>query len=175
MSNGLIEPEDYLLWVLRYYLPPMIANAFPVLIGGTKPIDGGKLFVDNKPIFGKNKTWEGLLLGVIGAYIAGSCIGAFLGEPLTPLLALGAGFSALLGDLLGAFIKRRLSIKPGDPAPLLDQWDFALAVTAYYYLLGIGDVVLRPLYVVTTLLLILALHVLTNVVAYALGLKHSKL
>lgn len=170
----MIELGNYLLWVLKHYLPPMVANAFPVLIRGTKPIDNGRLFIDNKPLFGKNKTWEGLLLGVTGAYVTGSCVGAFLNEPLTPLLALGAGFSALLGDLLGAFIKRRLSIKPGDPAPLLDQLDFALATTAYYYLLGVQDIVLKPLYVIITFLLIIILHVLTNVIAYALGLKHSK-
>lgn len=171
----MIRVEDYIPWLLRYYLPPMVANALPVLVKGSRPVDRGRLFVDGKPLFGKNKTLEGLVLGILGSYVTGSSLAAVFQDPALILLATGAGLSALLGDLTGAFIKRRLNIKPGDPAPLLDQWDFALATTAYYYALNISEVVENPVYVGLTLLVILVLHVLTNMVAYALGLKHSKL
>ena len=60
---------------ITYFLAPGgIANMAPVL--GKKlfpslamPIDGGKLW-KGKPLFGKNKTWRGLLLGIIvGVFI----------------------------------------------------------------------------------------------------------
>ena len=36
------------------------------------------------------------------------------------------GFGALLGDALGSFLKRRLGIGRGKPAPILDQLDFII-------------------------------------------------
>lgn len=153
----------------------MIANAMPVLIRGSTPIDRGYLFIDGRPILGRNKTWEGIAVGITSSYIAGSSIGLLLSNHLLPALSIGAGIAALLGDITGAFIKRRLGINPGDPAPILDQLDFALAVTLYYYVFSIHDVISRPIYVLITLILIPVLHVLTNLIAYALNLKQSKL
>lgn len=173
--SGLSSFAEYVAWLARYYLAPMVANALPVLVKGSLLVDGGKLFIDGKPIFGQNKTWEGLLLGIAGSYVAGSCVGVLFGDHTLALLALGAGLSALLGDLLGAFIKRRLGIRPGNPAPILDQWDFALATTAYYYALSVKEVLSHPLYIILTLILIFVLHISTNIAAYALGLKRSKL
>ena len=34
-----------------------------VIVGGGKPIDGGKLFRDGRRITGDHKTWRGLTLG----------------------------------------------------------------------------------------------------------------
>ncbi|MEM4481671.1 MAG: CDP-2,3-bis-(O-geranylgeranyl)-sn-glycerol synthase [Desulfurococcaceae archaeon] len=168
------EIIDYAMWTIKYYLPPMIANATPVLIRGTTPIDGGRYLRDGKPIFGKNKTWEGFIAGTIEAYIAGACLGIIFSDYALPLLSLGAGLSALFGDLMGAFIKRRASIQPGDPAPILDQLDFALAATGYYYAFGVNEVMAQPTYIILTLILVIALHIATNRAAYALGLKHTK-
>lgn len=166
--------SDFTLWVLKYYLPPMIANATPVLLRGHLAIDRGHLFLDRRPIFGKNKTWEGMIAGSVEAYIAGVCLGSILSNHSLPLLSLGAGISALLGDLLGAFIKRRIGINPGDPAPLLDQLDFALMATVYYYVVGVEEVILNPTHVLAVLGLILLLHIVTNRVAYMIGLKQTK-
>jgi len=167
--------EELLEWIVRYYLTPMIANAVPVLISGNKPIDNNALFIDKKPILGKNKTWEGFLAGLVGACVAGSVISVIERSPSMALLALGAGLSALLGDILGAFIKRRLGIPPGAPAPLLDQLDFFAAATLYYYLLGVSDVVSKPIYVLITAMIVVFLHVTSNLLAYLAGLKTSRL
>ncbi|MEM2013940.1 MAG: CDP-archaeol synthase [Desulfurococcaceae archaeon] len=171
----MIEPSDFATWFLKYYLPPMIANAMPVLIEGRCRVDRGIVFIDGKPLLGRNKTWEGLLSGLTGAYIAGSIIAYFTLDPGYPLVSLGAGAFALLGDLLGAFIKRRLGLKPGEPFVPLDQLDFALASTLYYYTLGLPEFTLKPSYVVLSLILILVLHITTNYLAYLAGLKRSKL
>lgn len=167
--------EELLEWIVRYYLTPMIANAMPVLISGNKPIDNNALFIDKKPILGKNKTWEGFLAGLVGACVTGSVISVIERSPSMALLALGAGLSALLGDILGAFIKRRLGIPPGALAPLLDQLDFFAATTLYYYLLGVSDVVSKPIYVLITAMIVVFLHVTSNLLAYLAGLKTSRL
>lgn len=171
----MIDPVEFATWMLMYYSPAMIANALPVLVKGNILIDFGKSFIDGRPVFGKNKTIEGLIIGIIGAYITGSCLAVLFMKPILIILSIGAGSSALLGDLAGAFIKRRLNIKPGDPAPLLDQLDFALATTFFYYALGIPGVLTNKLYVLLALIAIIALHVSANITAYALGLKQSKL
>ncbi|MEM0001642.1 MAG: CDP-archaeol synthase [Desulfurococcaceae archaeon] len=171
----MIDLAEFTKWMLMYYLPAMIANALPVLVKGSYMVDFGKSFIDGKPIFGKNKTIEGLVVGVIGAYVTGSCLEIIFMNPSLSILSIGAGLSALLGDLAGAFIKRRLNIKPGDPAPLLDQLDFALATTFYYYALGVSEVFTNKAYVILALAVIVILHISTNMIAHALGLKQSKL
>ncbi len=162
-------------WFIKYYLPPMIANAMPVLVKGSTPIDRGALFIDGKPLLGSNKTWEGLLLGLLGAYLSGIALSVAFEDSAFLVMALGSGFAALMGDLLGAFIKRRLGIKPGDPLVPLDQLDFALSSTIFYYCLDVPEFVSNPGFVALALLLILVLHITTNYAAYLIGLKQTKL
>lgn len=52
-----------LLFSLLFILPGYISNAGMVLVGGGKPIDGGKNWRDGKRILGDNKTWSGLIKG----------------------------------------------------------------------------------------------------------------
>lgn len=167
----MIEVEGLALFILKFYLPAMFANSSPVLIRGASPIDGGRKFVDGRPLFGNNKTIEGFVVGTIISLVAGSVIGYIWNDAGLALLAVFSGIMALVGDLAGAFIKRRLNIKPGDPLPVVDQLDFALAATAVYYAAGVEEVVSNPAYVALSLLLIFALHVVTNGLAYLLKLK----
>lgn len=173
--NGYMSIEDYVYWFIKYYVPVMVANGFPVLVKGSRRIDRDGLFLDGKPILGSNKTIEGFVVGLIGSYIASTSIGIVYMDPsLIPLLT-GAGFFALIGDLIGAFIKRRLNIKPGDPAPLLDQLDFIALSTLYYIVIGIKEFVERPSFILISIVVIAILHIATNLLAYSIGLKHSKL
>ena len=48
-----------------------------------------------------------------------------------PLIGFLLGFGALLGDALGSFIKRRMGIGRGKPAPILDQIDFLIVATCF--------------------------------------------
>lgn len=52
-----------LIFSLLFIVPAYIANAGMLLVGGGKPIDGGKMFFDGKPILGPGKTWNGLIKG----------------------------------------------------------------------------------------------------------------
>lgn len=78
-----------------------------------------------------------------------------------------ASFGALLGDLIGAFVKRRLDIPPGSPLPVVDQIDFVLG----------GSILVSTLMPVTAgaflilVMLTLPAHLLANAIAYVLGLK----
>lgn len=103
-----------------------LANGTPViakkLLGGRLawPIDGGRRYVDGRPVFGPSKTWRGAGLAV-GVTAVGSA-----------LLGLGAatgalfGAAAMAGDLCSSFLKRRLDLRPSSRATGLDQIPEAL-------------------------------------------------
>ncbi|GAB6148299.1 CDP-2,3-bis-(O-geranylgeranyl)-sn-glycerol synthase [Stetteria hydrogenophila] len=157
-----------ILEAFKYYLPAYVANAAPVVVKGKRPIDGGRLFIDGRRLLGDGKTWEGLAGGILAGALVAALLAALLSEPSLVPLGLVASASALLGDMAGSFIKRRLGLERGQPAPLLDQLDFYAAATLGLYLAGarlsLGAVL--ALAVVT-----LALHRATNYAAYKLGLK----
>lgn len=147
---------------LWFVLPAYFANASPVIFGGGAPIDGGRTWRDGRPIFGSNKTIRGFTAGIL----IGTLVGVLQGRPLSGfLLALGA----MIGDLAGSFLKRRLDLKPGQQAPILDQLGFLLF--ALMFTLPVE----RPsaeVVVVAVLVTPLA-HVVSNAVAVMLGLKRG--
>jgi predicted MPP superfamily phosphohydrolase len=118
-----------LLWLVNL-APPFLAQIFESK--WNSPIDGGYLFLDGRPMFGKHKTIRGVLAGII----TGGLIGPALGFPLW--LGLCAGFLSMLGDLLSSFLKRRFSFTSGDAVPGLDQIPEGLlpfiSITPYYSL-----------------------------------------
>jgi CDP-2,3-bis-(O-geranylgeranyl)-sn-glycerol synthase len=84
-------------------------------------------------------------------------------------MAVLASTGALLGDLCGAFIKRRMRIKPGQPLPGVDQLDFVLgAVLAMSLIYAPTPGTLLILFCVTP-----PIHLLANITAYKLGLKSN--
>ena len=152
----------------------MIANSSPLLVKGDKRIDRGKSFLDHKPLFGKNKTMEGLIIGVYMGSLAGLVLGFVHCDSSLFYIGFIGSLSALIGDLIGSFIKRRLSIPSGKPLPVIDQLDFALASTLAYYLLGLREFYEEPLFILYALSIILLLHIVTNNIAYYLGVKDTR-
>jgi CDP-2,3-bis-(O-geranylgeranyl)-sn-glycerol synthase len=114
-----MEEIDWFLGTVWLFLPAYFANAAPVLLHGGGPLDGGMNWSDGKRILGDHKTVYGTLYGVA----VGAAVALAQGN-----LAQGLLFSvgAILGDLLFAFIKRRLGIQPGKPLPLWDQVGFII-------------------------------------------------
>lgn len=99
----------------------IVANGAPIisreLLGSlmSQPVDFGYRLPDNNPLFGKSKTWRGLVAGVL----ATSLVALVFGYPaLTGALV---AVYALLGDLLSSFVKRRLGMAPHSMALFLDQ------------------------------------------------------
>src|SRR2546425_9658376 len=154
---------------LLFIGPAYFANAGPLVLGGGAALDGGKTLADGQPIFGPHKTVRGVIAGIV----AGTLIG--LAESLFDPRLLLAGFmislGAVLGDLLGAFVKRRLKIKPGDQLPIVDQLDFVLGGL----LVGWSFFQMELVSILVVVLVTPPIHLVTNFGAYLLGIKKTRL
>lgn len=171
---------------LFFFLPSYVGNAAPVLLNQLdwfkslkKPIDGGYKLGEND-LFGRTKTWRGLLGGAVaGSLVAGLQILLYIGVSdvqgwfLFPydsvgvlwfgfLLGLGEG----LGDLLKSFFKRRLGKKSSSPFFPFDQMSFlgALALGSIYYIPSAH-------HILAIVVFSLFIPVVANIIAYKLGWK----
>lgn len=161
----MVDIYSLIIYPIIYILPAYVSNGAPVLFGGGRPIDGKKSIVKNR-IFGDNKTWRGLIAGIlIGTLIA-------FGESFVfpYMLAVGVleAFGAHFGDLLGSFIKRRLGKGPGHSAGYLDQYLFVIFAFVFAYPLGNLPSVLGIVFI---FVITGALHLFTNTVAHKWKLK----
>ncbi|MHA1409970.1 MAG: CDP-2,3-bis-(O-geranylgeranyl)-sn-glycerol synthase [Candidatus Odinarchaeia archaeon] len=193
MGNIFAEFGLMLFMSIYFILPAYIANGSAVLAGGGMPIDHGKNFTDGKRVFGSGKTIKGFIGGVAIGFIAGmllmllspvlnTAIQQFILDwGLNPQIGLNAeiifrfdplraflmALGALTGDLIGSFLKRRLNLDRGKPAPLLDQLDFVGFALLFTYLLA-------PLsweYIVILLVFTPIIHLLANIIAYKMRWK----
>lgn len=155
-------------YALYFIFPAYCANAVPVILGGGRPIDSGKTFIDGKPIFGSHKTLRGFFAGLIIGTLVGLVQSALF--QYNYLLGLVLSLGALIGDLCDSFIKRRLSIPPGASFPILDQLDFVGGALLF-------SLIVPPLpqlhIILIIVILTLPLHLLTNVLAFLLGFKST--
>jgi CDP-archaeol synthase len=98
-----------------------IANGVPVvakkIIGEwlAWPIDGGWILWDGQPFLGRSKTFRGVVLAVAASAVAAPLVG--LDIEVGALI----GLSAMAGDMLSSFLKRRLRLASSAEAPGLDQ------------------------------------------------------
>jgi len=139
------------LWII---FPAYVANASAVLVGGGKPIDGGRMWKDGKRVLGDGKTWRGLFSGAflgmtsgfamsIGAYyinaseIDGLTVSTFLGFPLMIPLLFCLCFGALFGDITESFFKRRLGKDRGEDWLVFDQLDFIVGALLFSLLFSL--------------------------------------
>ena len=138
----------------------LLVNGAPALLallwGGAlaPPLDGGRRWRDGRPVFGKAKTWRGLVAALVLTPPAAWALGWGWG------LGLAIALGAMAGDLIASFTKRRLGLKSSAAVPLLDQvpetlipallakgtmglnWlDLGLAVTAFTLI----DLLVTPL------------------------------
>jgi CDP-2,3-bis-(O-geranylgeranyl)-sn-glycerol synthase len=99
----------------------IVANGAPILGTATLrnygnwPVDGGRLWLDGRPLLGPSKTWRGLLLAVTAATVMAMLL------DLPVRIGLQVGAFAVLGDCLSSFGKRRLGLAPSSMALGLDQ------------------------------------------------------
>ncbi len=92
-------------------------------------------------------------------------------EILAPTIFHGflLSFGALIGDLIGSFIKRRLNLQRGQPAPVLDQLDFILGALIFSFIEFIP-----PLEIIVIILVLTPLiHLTANIIGYKLKLKRE--
>ncbi|WP_406532020.1 CDP-2,3-bis-(O-geranylgeranyl)-sn-glycerol synthase [Methanobrevibacter sp.] len=169
---------------LYFILPAYFSNGSGLVFGGGTPVDFGKSDKKGNRWIGDGVTWRGFIAGTIIGTLTGAVQGYFGPELMqtfgqyiiTPIatdlhsgIMIGflLGFGALLGDALGSFIKRRMGIGRGKPAPILDQLDFIIVALILVSLV----VELNLLCVVLAIILTLFIHLIANTGAYLLGMK----
>ncbi len=177
------------LWVM---VPALVPNPGAVIFGGGTPVDFGKEWRGCR-ILGDGKTWNGLIGGIsfgiligglqiLGESSYGYYLPGFIGlGPMPTALGVVAtlAIGSLLGDMGGAFIKRRLGMVRGHKAPVLDQYDsiaggllLTLAVfpdwIMHTFLQGDAWVSLVAVIVAAYLL-----HRSVNIIGYKAGLKRE--
>lgn len=150
---------------LLFIFPAYCANAAPVIFGGGFPLDGGRTFLDGRPIFGSHKTLRGFFSGLVTGTLVGFVQGALF--QYNVLLGFALSMGALVGDLLGSFLKRRLDLPPGSTLPVVDQLGFILG--ALLFSLPVSP----PTFPTVLIIMIITppIHLLTNFLAYLLGVK----
>jgi len=156
-----------IIGAMKFIFPAYCANAVPVIAGGGKPMDFGKNFFDGKRVFGNNKTYRGFFFGLAVGIAVGLVESFLFGYPL--LFSVLSPLGALLGDLAAAFLKRRLGIAPGGLFPVVDQVDFVVGALLFSLPLAIVSWEIA----VTVLIITPPIHLVTNFVAYKLGLKKN--
>jgi CDP-2,3-bis-(O-geranylgeranyl)-sn-glycerol synthase len=161
-----MDATQLIIEALKFIFPAYCANAVPVLVGGGKSIDLGKTLPDGRPIFGKNKTYRGFFAGLAIGTVTGLAETEVFGYPI--MFGFIVSLGALVGDLTGAFLKRRLNIPPGGLLPVVDQIDFILGAILFSIPLSLAR---SWELIVTVLLLTPPIHLITNYVAYKLRLK----
>ncbi len=161
------------LWLI---IPAYCANLFPVLMKGKHPIDFKKKFIDGHRLLGDGKTIEGFFSGIIFGTLIGILqiyLQPFIGQfyvfqfqhSLLTVILLSIG--AIVGDLIGSFVKRRFGLERGAPTPILDQLDFLV-----FSLALISVIAPVKFYWVIFLLIITPLvHYSCNLFAFFLKLK----
>jgi CDP-2,3-bis-(O-geranylgeranyl)-sn-glycerol synthase len=179
--NGLISLLISAFWLM---LPAYLPNNCAVIFGGGAPLDFGKNFKDGRRVFGDGKTFR----GTIGGTVCGILVGLLLNQ-VAPYLALptfgsgysqlsvlfGLSFGAMLGDILAAFIKRRLGLKRGDRFPVMDQLDFVIGAWALTFMLmpiWFRENFTLPI-MITILIITPLLHRIANIIGYRIGAKRE--
>ena len=98
-----------------------LANGSPVIakrIFGENyavPIDGNARFVDGQPLLGASKTIRGVVVSLLVTALGAVLLG------LQFWLGLLVASTAMVGDLLSSFLKRRLHLAPSSKATGLDD------------------------------------------------------
>jgi CDP-2,3-bis-(O-geranylgeranyl)-sn-glycerol synthase len=168
-------------------VPAYVTNGMGLVFGGGRPIDFGRNFIDGRRILGDGKTFRGAAGGIVcgtlaslaEAVVVNLFLGGFFSFSLN-LLHVIFGFAvsvgAVLGDLVGAFVKRRLGIPRGAPAPGLDQLGFIVValilawVVLRFVALG-GEI--TWVMVATILVMTPFIHLLGNCIAVRFGKKNK--
>jgi hypothetical protein len=146
--------------ILQLTILLIFANGSPVLakrlFGGrfAYPLDGGLILRDGGRLFGPSKTIRGALVSVVVTSLASALMRQGL------MLGVVVALTAMTGDLISSFIKRRLSYPTSSRATGLDQVPESLLpllacrnfiplsgidILATLALFVLGEIILSPL------------------------------
>ena len=176
---------NLILQCFYFIFPAYLANMAPIIVKDifknlAVPIDFNKK-INNKPIFGKNKTFRGLIFGVIFAIIFAYLQFILYSNNILVDLAIIdysnwlligflMGLGAIFGDLAESFVKRRINYEPGKSFVPFDQLDFVIGALIFVYPLA----VLSLNKIIIILLLSFVLHIMVNHIAFYSGIRKEK-
>lgn len=150
------------LALVHLFILIILANGAPILahnLLGNKadyPIDGNLHFIDKRPLFGRSKTWRGLIASLLLTSLLAWLLGYSIQTGLLIALA------AMGGDLLTSFIKRRFNMPSSSMAPMFDQVAEslfpALVVMDIFALTSLNIILLVLAFILFDLLLSQLLH-----------------
>ena len=176
------------IWV---FAPAMLSNSNAALIGGHAPVDFGKSW-RGKRILGDGKTWRGFIGGALASVVVGIIMvwisilfgsenhwgfGPSWSENIGLLFCMS--FGALIGDMLGSFLKRRIGIDRGKQAPLLDQYDYVVGAFLFlsiFYPHWVYATYLEGYHLIALIVLLVFVYVshrVANYIGYWMGVKDN--
>jgi hypothetical protein len=178
------------LWIFLPILGALIVHApvlrFDLFPSWRRPLDGGATFRGHR-IFGDNKTWRGvaaMFSGVVLFAVVLSHVPAYWSKLPGEIqraggLTLGAlvGLGAVLGELPNSFLKRQIGVEPGRQRrslggvalTIFDQGDFVPAV--WLFLAPVWIMPWRSAALV--FVVVVVIHMIANVVGFALGARKT--
>ena len=145
----------------------LVANGAPILLSFifshrmALPVDLGFKLGDQQALFGKTKTWRGLIASLVFTILASVIIG----------LGIWTGFIisvlAMTGDLLSSFIKRRLKKPPSSQVFLLDQVPESL-----FPVFGVVSLYsLQLMQVIVIVVSFIIMEVVLSLILYRIGVR----
>lgn len=189
LINSTTSYFHFILSCLYFFLPAYLGNMAPpigkkikILEILAKPIDFNKKFLE-KPILGSHKTFRGVLLTFFIAFFT-----VFFQKFLYQfsffqkfslldyskinifLFAFLISFGTVFGDLLFAFIKRRINLPPGAPFLPFDQTNYVIGNAIF-----LGPIFKIKISIwICLFILTFFLHVFFNRLGYWLKIHQAK-
>ena len=176
---------NIILQCFYFMLPAYFANMAPVLAKNmfrkmALPIDFN-MKLGKYAIFGENKTYRGLVAGVIAAigvaYVqfflySENILSDFAIVDYSNWLLIGflLGFGAMFGDMVKSFVKRRLGLEPGMPFVPFDQLDFVFGALIFVY--PVARLSMEKMAII--LFISLILHIIINHIAFYTGIRKER-
>jgi len=178
---------DNFLLAIWFFIPagaanvaPILAARVPILKRLNAPLDFGVTF-RGVPVLGPNKTWRGMLAGIVMAVVVLWLQQVLIRDILRsdalfgldyaslPTIPLGIlfGIGALGGDALKSFFKRRVGTAPGRSWIPFDQLDYIIGAA----LATVIVVRLPSLAYAWSVILWVLIHFAATFVGYRAGLK----
>jgi len=170
------------LWLI---LPAYLANSSAVVLGGGRPVDGGRTWRGAR-LLGDGKTWRGLLsgvaIGVLAAVVMSVAVPGTYGDGAAAgAIVIALPLGALGGDMVASFLKRRLGKKSGESWPVADQLDFLFGALLLSYMVSVaferggnGNWFLEHFtgwHIAFLLVFTPLVHYVANVLGHSVGLK----
>ena len=122
-------------------------------------------------MLGQNKTWRGLLTGIVAGTITGLIVHAVYFSEVSSLqfalMAASMSAGALVGDAVESFFKRQRRIASGKPWFPFDQTDYIIGGLVF----ALPFMIIPASVIGLIFVLYFGLHLVTSYIGYRLGLK----